>query len=183
MRPGWRQSVFRGAEFDESWLYLFGEANPTSWLYVNLETQSGRAIDFANVAPADELFVSSQARFRPGRHLQLQIQQTRHRLDREEGRLFRADLTEIRATWQFNLRTFVRWVGQRIAVDRDPALYLDEVEAESRDLANQLLFAYKINPQTVFFAGYSDTLRDDSAGDLVRDRRTLFIKLGYAWRG
>jgi hypothetical protein len=183
VRPGWRQSTFRDVEFDESWLYLFAEANPTSWLYVNLETQAGSTVDYANVEAGDEVFVSTLARFRPGRHLQLQIQQTRHELDRDEGRLFRADLTEIRATWQFNLRTFVRWVGQRIAVDRDPALYLDEVEAESRDLANQLLFAYKINPQTVVFAGYSDTLRDDPADDLVRDSRTFFVKLGYAWRG
>ncbi|KAB2965846.1 MAG: hypothetical protein F9K18_06220 [Thermoanaerobaculia bacterium] len=155
----------------------------TSWLYLNLETKAGRAIDYANVEPGDELFVSTLARFRPGRHLELQLQQTRHVLDRESGRLFRADLTEIRATWQFDLRTFVRWIGQRIAVDRNPALYVDEVEAASRELANQLLFAYKINPQTVIFAGYSDSLRDDPAGDLVRAARTLFLKLGYAWRG
>lgn len=183
LRPGWRQSTFRGVDFDESWLSVFGEANLTSWLYANLEVAAGRSIDYVNVEPADEVYAATQLRFRPGRHLQLQVQQTRQELDREEGRLFRADLTELRATWQFNLRTFVRWVGQRIAVDRDPALYVDEVEAESRDLANQLLFAYKINPQTVVFAGYSDSLRDDLAGDLLRDSRTFFVKLGYAWRG
>ena len=88
--------------------------------------------------------------------------------------LFREEMTALAA------RADVRCL---LTVDRDPALYVEEVEAESRDLANQLLFAYKINPQTVVFAGYSDSLRDDPAGDLVRDARTFFVKLGYAWRG
>ena len=183
VRPGWRQSVFRGAEFDESWLYLFAEANPTSWLYVNLETQAGRAIDYANVEPGDEVFVSTQARFRPGRHLQLQLQQTRHELDREAGRLFRADLTEVRATWQFNLRSFVRLTLQEQDIARNVSVYVDPAtDAITESLATQLLYSYKLNPQTVFFAGYSDSQLDDTlTGDLEMTGRTLFFKLSYAW--
>ena len=183
LRPGWRESSYQGVDFEESWVYLFSEGQPWSWLYANVEARAGDAIDFANVAPADELYLAAFARFRPGRHLQLSVQQTMQQLDRAEGRLFRADLTEVRLVYQFNLRTFVRWIGQRVAIVRDPDLYVDAVEAESEDLFNQLLFSYKLNPQTVLFLGYSDSFRNDFAGDLTREGRTFFLKLGYAWRG
>ena len=48
-------------------------------------------------------------------------------------------------------------------------------------LAQQLLFSWKLNPQTVVFAGYSDTSVGDASLDLTRVSRTLFFKLGYAW--
>ena len=38
----------------------------------------------------------------------------------------------------------------------DPDLYEDEVEALERDFFTQLLFSYKVNPQTVAFVGYSE---------------------------
>lgn len=183
LRPGWRETRYQGIDFEESWVYLFAEGQPWSWLYANVESAVGDAIDFANVQPADEVYVAGYLRLRPGRHLQLSVQQTFQQLDRAEGRLFRADLTEVRLVWQFNLRTFVRWIGQRVAVARDPALYVEPVDAESEDLFNQLLFSYKLNPQTVLFVGYSDSFRNDFAGDLTREGRTLFVKLGYAWRG
>jgi hypothetical protein len=41
--------------------------------------------------------------------------------------------------------------------------------------------AYKINPQTVFFVGYSDTRPGDERNDLRQQNRTVFVKLGYAW--
>jgi hypothetical protein len=66
-------------------------------------------------------------------------------------------------------------------VKRNTDLYVDEVEAESRDLLTQLLVAYKINPQTVFFVGYSDTRPGDERNDLRQQNRTVFVKLGYAW--
>ena len=41
---------------------------------------------------------------------------------------------------------------------------------------------YKLNPQTVLFAGYSDNQLDDElTGNLEMTGRTLFFKLSYAW--
>jgi len=70
-------------------------------------------------------------------------------------------------------------------ITRDSALYRYPVTTRTRQLFQQYLFSFKLNPQTVLFAGYSD----NSAGtdgvnqsiDLVRQNRTFFIKLGYAW--
>jgi hypothetical protein len=44
------------------------------------------------------------------------------------------------------------------------------------------LYSYKLNPQTVLFAGYSDNyLEDDFTGEREKTGRTLFLKLSYAW--
>jgi hypothetical protein len=45
-----------------------------------------------------------------------------------------------------------------------------------------LLYSYKLNPQTVLFAGYSDnSIEDISTRELEKTGRTLFFKLSYAW--
>jgi len=53
--------------------------------------------------------------------------------------------------------------------------------AREHDLANQLLFAYKINPQTVAYIGYSDGYRALDQDPLEQQQRTYFLKLSYAW--
>ena len=60
---------------------------------------------------------------------------------------------------------------------------------QTRSMFSQILFSYKINPQTVFFLGYSDNYRNrDYTDDLGRcddslyqTNRTIFTKIGYAW--
>ena len=121
-------------------------------------------------------------RWNAGRHLRLNLDHSNERLAVDEGRLFTANLTQLRATWQFNNRTFARWIGQHLAVDRDPEHYTFPVGERSRDFFNQLLFSYKINPITVLFLGYSDTYAGTEQVDLTQASRTLFLKVGYAWQ-
>jgi hypothetical protein len=67
-------------------------------------------------------------------------------------------------------------------VERNEALYIEEVDAHSRDVGRQLLYSYKLNPQTVFFLGYSDQYVDeDNLDGLTVSDRTWFMKIGYAW--
>ena len=55
-------------------------------------------------------------------------------------------------------------------------------DPHTETLATKLLYSYKLNPQTVLFAGYSDNQIDDTlTGDLEMTGRTLFFKLSYAW--
>jgi len=65
----------------------------------------------------------------------------------------------------------------------------DDVDPQSRNFFTQKLFSYKINPQTVFFLGYSDNYgnRDyednnrNADNSLIQKNRTIFTKIGYAW--
>jgi hypothetical protein len=44
------------------------------------------------------------------------------------------------------------------------------------------VYSYKINPRTVFYAGYSDNYFGSDSIDSFQTNRSLFLKLGYAWQ-
>jgi hypothetical protein len=54
-------------------------------------------------------------------------------------------------------------------------------DEQSEELSSQVLLSYKLNPQTVFFLGYSDDHEEDQDTDLTQSGRTLFAKIEYAW--
>jgi hypothetical protein len=57
-----------------------------------------------------------------------------------------------------------------------------ESSEKNNSLSTQLIYAYKINPQTVFFLGYSDnSYQDDDLSNLKQEQRTFFTKISYAW--
>ncbi|MDX1632178.1 MAG: DUF5916 domain-containing protein [Thermoanaerobaculia bacterium] len=173
---------FRGVEFSDQRRYsLFANLQPGGDLEIGFWTLYGDAVDFANVRPAETLLLAPEVSYRAGRHLRLSLSHTRERLDVEGGRLFTADLSELRSVYQFNVRTFVRAILQYRHLDRDPALYTFPVGAESEQLFTQLLFSYKLNPQTVAFVGYTDEQLGRETLDLTRTGRSFFVKLGYAW--
>ena len=104
-------------------------------------------------------------------------------LDTKEGeKIFDASVLDARLTWQFSVRSFLRVTLQQSSTSRNPDVYEDEVDAESKDVGRQLLYSYKINPQTVFFLGYADQYIDeDHLNGLTISDRSVFMKVGYAW--
>ncbi len=182
---GWRERVYEGKRFDMAFQHFWGEFRPSGALWLGLGASFGDQLDFANARNGRRIRIAPEFTWRAGTHLRVGLTYLHESLDVDGGRLFTADLPQLRLVYQFNVRTFVRLISQYTDVERDPALYDDEVDARSRDLFNQLLFSYKINPQTVFFLGYSDTFEgfenDEERVDLTRASRTVFVKLGYAW--
>ncbi len=49
------------------------------------------------------------------------------------------------------------------------------------DLFGQFLFSYKLNPQTVLFAGYDDTRFGEDGFQIRQTNRSFFLKIGYAF--
>ncbi|MCZ6746841.1 MAG: hypothetical protein O7C74_06455, partial [Acidobacteria bacterium] len=96
--------------------------------------------------------------------------------------LFRVHAPELRVIHQFNTRAFVRAIFQYTDIRRDPSLYTAAtVDERTRTLLTQLLFTYKVNPQTALYAGYTDNQFGNDQFDLTRTDRTFFLKLSYAW--
>jgi hypothetical protein len=62
-------------------------------------------------------------------------------------------------------------------------MYTDpNTDARSDSRATQLLYSYQLNPQTVFYAGYSNNeIQDDQLTELTETGRTFFLKFSYAW--
>jgi Domain of unknown function (DUF5916)/Carbohydrate family 9 binding domain-like len=173
---------YRGQRFDTDRITLFGEFQAHADVYLYGQAVAGNQVDFANVRQGEQVRFDPGVRWNAGEHLRLNLDHSYETLEVESGRLFTANLTQLRATYQFNNRTFIRWIGQHLDVDRDAALYDFEIGDRSRDFFNQLLFSYKINPLTVLFLGYSDTYIGDQQIDLTQQSRTLFLKVGYAWQ-
>ena len=72
-------------------------------------------------------------------------------------------------------------IVQYSSIDRNQDLYRDLVDELERDYFVQLLFSYKVNPRTVFFAGYSDGGFENQDFTMRSTDRTIFLKIGYSW--
>jgi hypothetical protein len=157
------------------------EMQPGRFGKVTFIAVSGDAVDFANNQAADQLLLMPAVELKLGRHVNAQLSHIFQRLDVDGGRLSEANVSQLRLVYNFNVRSFVRGVIQRQDIDRNPALFVNPTPPTVETLFTQLLFSYKVNPQTVFFLGYSDNHLGLQQIDLTRTDRTYFAKIGYAW--
>jgi len=178
---GQRERSFNGVTFDEKFSNTFIEAQPTGDVSLSLFVGLSDEIDFVNTQPGDLVQLEPAVRYNFGLHLRTRLSHVFQQLDVEGGNLFTANLTQFSTVYQLNVRTFVRAVFQYTDVQRDPSLYAVAVDESTERLFSQLLFSYKLNPQTVLFVGYSDNAIGDQRIDLTRTDRSFFLKLGYAW--
>jgi hypothetical protein len=181
---GTREEFWNGVVYDLQGGFMYGQFRPRSGLNINMQLQHGEQIDFANSRPADARGYRPQIDWNATRHLLVRLRYSSDQLSTKEGaRIFDAKLTDLRLTWQFNVRSFVRLTLQDQNIERNVSQYLNPLtDPSTESLATQLLYSYKLNPQTVLFAGYSDSQIDDAlTGNLEMTGRTLFFKLSYAW--
>ena len=150
--------------------------------------EEGETVDFANNRPADFVHWNPRIEVKLGRHFNGQLTHRQQRLSIPEGEILDVGLSELRLVWNFSLRSFLRAILQYQDLDRNPDLYVFPVEENVETLFTQLLFSYKLNPQTVLFLGYSDnSLGIEDARfplqsvSLTQTDRTLFFKVGYAF--
>ncbi len=181
LNVGSAKTLYDGVLFDQDYAEMFVNARPSGSLSVGTYLRFGDDIDYENTRSADSLTLRPTLTFKLGRHLQTRIRHTFQRMNVSGGRLYRANLTDLRLVYQFSIRTFVRFVTQYTDIDRNPTLYTSDVEPTSRQLFNQVLFSYKVNPQTMIFLGYSDNSIGQHRIDMTTMNRTIFLKIGYAW--
>jgi len=183
---GHRNRRFNSVDFDENFLHWNAEIRPTGSFYIFVGGTFADQIDFANTQLGDRTAFNGGIRWNIGRNAKVDVDQSYENLEVDGGELFAAKVTQLRAVYQFNIRMFARAILQYTDITRDPALYrFQEVSPRAKRLFPQLLFSYKLNPQTVFFAGYSGTRLggtiDGVNTGLTEADRTFFVKLGYAF--
>jgi len=187
LRPSLDKEGFRGTVYDLAGVRTFFNIRPTGDFTCSLGIRYGDAVDYANERLGQRLRLQPGLTWNIGPHFYLQLDHEYETFDEPPGRLYTANLTNLRAIYQFGLRTFVRLVAQRIAVARDPSLYdvgegEEPVPAASRRLFGQFLFAYKVTPRTVIYAGVDGRSLATDAEDRFVAGRKAFVKLGYEWR-
>ncbi|HEX8251879.1 MAG TPA: DUF5916 domain-containing protein [Thermoanaerobaculia bacterium] len=138
-------------------------------LYVRI----GETIDFTNSQQAEFIRINPAVDLNLGRRFSGALEYDYQVLDakRSGERVFDVHLPQARLLYHFSRRAFVRTILQY--------RMLDVVTSEQRRLRTQFLFSYRVNAQTVFLAGYSDSYEGER--DLTRTNGTVFVKLGYAW--
>jgi hypothetical protein len=175
------EEFFDGVTYDINRVETIFQMKPSGAVAINFFGQIGDNIDFANSRAADSVLLNPKVELRVSRPLNFQFDHTYQTLDVAGGRLFTANLSQLRIVYQFNVRMFVRAIIQYLDLTRSQDLYTFPVEPESQELFTQFLFSYKLNPQTVVFVGYSDNRLGLQDIDLLQTDRTFFLKVGYAF--
>ncbi len=175
------KEFFDGVTYDINRVETIFQIKPSGKLAFNFFGQIGDNIDFANSRAADSVFLNPKIELKVSRPLNLQFDHSYQTLYVEGGRLFTANLSQFRVVYQFNVRMFVRAIIQYLDLSQNQQLYTFPVEPETQELFTQFLFAYKLNPQTVLFVGYSDNRLGLQQIDLLQTDRTFFLKVGYAF--
>jgi hypothetical protein len=150
-------------------------------LKLGLRVDGGDDIDYAHRRPGKRLRVSPSLELFAGRHLRFDLDHLYEHLDVDEGRLYTANLSELRTVYQFNRRAFIRLILQFADHAFQEELYADGRDPVFKHLLTQWLFTYKVNPQTAVYLGYTDNYMEGSEIDLTQLNRTAFFKIGYAW--
>ncbi len=96
--------------------------------------------------------------------------------------LLAARISRLRTTYTFTARSFVRFVGQYVVIDRDPALFRQAVRPRNGSFEASALVAYKLNGQSVIFVGYGDDRALTLDNRLVPAGRQVFIKVSYGFQ-
>jgi hypothetical protein len=175
------KELFAATMYDETVVTATAALKPSGALALQLSATTGDGVDYTNRQPATVLRLGPSVEWKPGVRLNLLFTHSLERLTVRSRWLYTASLSQFHAVYHFNRRTFLRAILQYTDVTRDPALYLKPTDAHGTKLFGQYLFSYKLNPQTVFLAGYSDNYNGGTGLSLTQANRTFFVKIGYAW--
>ena len=169
--------------FDETMGWFYANMKPARTLFVELDVNYGDSIDFANDQLGTKFLLNPGVRWNVTDSVKLNVSHVYRTMDVDDGRLFTANLSDVRLSWYIDIHNFIRVSSVYTHIERDPSLYLyGSPNKEQQNLGNEILYGYKLNPQSVFYLGYSDGLKsNDSIDSLMKTEETYFMKMSYAW--
>lgn len=179
-----RTQFYDGRLYDQNRTSFYGEFKPWAGVEMGMWMSRTDRIDFANNRGGKSVFIEPWIQMNIGRNLLLSFEVDYQNLDIDEEELFNAYSADLRLTYQFSNRSYLRFTAQQTEVERNLALYNDpeDFDREERYLSRQLLYSYKLTPQTVFFLGYSDSGQDnDELRGFQKNGKSVFMKFSYAW--
>ena len=180
------REAYNNEEFDQNSFYIHHCAWPIGSLHYWLNFNFGDRIDYDNTRLGKRFRFSPGFDWKIGMHLTLNLNHTYEQLNVEPGRLYTANITEGHITYQFNKQIFLRAILQYRDFKYNVDYYNeDPPEPLEQKVFSQLLFSYKINPQTVLFLGYSDNYTGGEINErdtpLTQTDWAFFFKVGYAF--
>ena len=179
---GGSETYWNGKYFDEQFNQLRIGFTPRANLRLSALIRVEDIVDFANTRLGRSKRLGPSVNYRWGKHLELDFDHTLQQFDVDGGRLFTANLTDLKTTYQFSARSFLRFTLQYTDNKRNQDLYVRSVQARTKQLTTQLLYSYRFSAATRFFIGYSDAgFQNDTYDAIEKTNRTVFAKFSYAW--
>jgi hypothetical protein len=170
-------------QFEESFADIYAEFQPTAHVFAGVGIIAGDKIDYQNdrLGKYQELYTYIQVH--ASDHLYINLYHTYSKLNADNKEVYSANLTDLRISYQFDVQSYLKLSLVYSDVNRNPTnnpFY--DTSQKDKSFSTQLIYAYKLNPQTVFFLGYSDnSYQDDDLTKLKQEQRTFFTKISYAW--
>ena len=189
---GRRNEYFNGENFDVDFQMMWFEVKPSSSFTFGNFMRFGDQIDFANTQLGKIRLFEPYINWQLGIHFNARVSYTEQTLKVAGGELFNARLSDIRLAYQFSIRSRLSLTIQTTDIRRNVALFDanndsdadNDVARTFKTLGTQLIYSYKINPQSLFFLGYSDNaFENDELTSLQKSDRTFFAKVSYQWQG
>lgn len=178
-----RSRWWNGSMFDEDQVHVQLSGWPMAGLNMSVAARVGTQLDLLASRMGDVRNIGVYAAMDIGRSVDLTVDLLRQQLERDGGTAFTADRMDVRLGWQLDPRQRLRLAVQGRNVRRDPGLYQRPVNARSRDAATQLVYSWRANPRTAFYAGVSwGGYSDDMQPELLGNSRGLFLKYTHAWQ-
>jgi hypothetical protein len=174
------EELYNGVFFDKNSIGLFGRIRPTAGVDISMDMSYGDDIDYLNTRQGKQFSFGPWVDLKLGKHFLASMRHTYQKMDVNGQKLYTTNLSDLRFTYQFTVRSFLRVTVQYSDTKRNKPLYIYNLDSRAKNLTTQLLYSYKITPQTRFFIGYSDTgFQDDMRSDIYKTNRSLFTKISY----
>ncbi|HEX7340941.1 MAG TPA: DUF5916 domain-containing protein [Rhodanobacteraceae bacterium] len=173
---------FGGKTFALRQFEVDANAQPLHWLQFEIDAAAGDGVDYVGVRKGRMVSIAPSFTLTPGPHLQVAFVGQVEHLDVDGGRLYTAKLYDLRLSWYFNARMYVRVIGQEQDVRNNLALAPAGTARHTRTLATQFLFGYVLNPWTSLYAGMTNGYADTVNTGLEQQGRTAFLRLSYAFQ-
>ena len=186
----WERTHIRAGDelFGQNQFVYYVNLSPSRRLMqLNVNGTLGTEADIDNVRPGRGGALNTSATVKATDHLLFDMIGNTSWLNVDDAvgvdrRLFVARVERVRANYTFTARSFLRLIGQYTSTDRDPSLYVTSHTAHDGSFSGSVLFAYKINWQSVMFIGYGDDRTLDDQRRLQKADRSVFLKLSYAFQ-
>jgi len=182
---GVRDRFWNAQLFRENYRFFDFDIKPLSGLATGFYIDAGHNVDFRNNRLADSLRGGAYVNANIGAHFSISVDHNYRNLSIDAGNIFTANQTDIRLSYQFNIRQRLRLAIIQTDINRNLSLYNepDDINKNSEFVATQLIYSYKVNPRTLMFIGYSDAgTQFDDIESFVKTNKSVFVKFSYAFK-
>jgi hypothetical protein len=174
------EELYNGLFFDKNSISLFGRIRPFAGVDISMDISYGDDIDYYNTRQGKQFSIGPWFDLKIGKHFLASMKHTYQKMKVYGQELYTTNLSDLRFTYQFTIRSFLRATLQYNDTRYNSSLYTYDMYSRYKNMTTQFLYSYKITPQTRFFIGYSDTgFQDDMRDDMYKTNRTLFTKISY----